>query len=108
MTNAINNVLQTFAVVFLIVLTLLGLRSGLVIASIVPFSMMFALIGMGILEISLEQTSGLAFTIKSNLTMIHPVNVLGIVLHVEASSSGLTIVLVTVMSSGQTITTNLV
>jgi len=65
--NAISNVLQTFVVVFLIVLSLLGLRSGLVIASIVPFSMMFALIGMGLLQISLEQISIAAVIISLGL-----------------------------------------
>jgi len=65
--DAISNVLQTFVVVFLIVLSLLGLRSGLVIASIVPFSMMFALIGMGLLQISLEQISIAAVIISLGL-----------------------------------------
>lgn len=65
--DAISNVIQTFAVVFLIVLAFLGLRSGLVIASIVPFAVMFALIGMRILEISLEQVSIAAVIISLGL-----------------------------------------
>ena len=65
--NAMSNVLQTFVVVFLIVLSLLGLRCGLVIASIVPFSMMFALVGMALLGISLEQISIAAVIISLGL-----------------------------------------
>jgi multidrug efflux pump subunit AcrB len=65
--DAVTNVSQTFAFVLLIVLIFLGVRSGLVIASIVPFAIMFALIGMRLLGISLEQVSIAAIIISLGL-----------------------------------------
>ncbi len=65
--DALSNVGQTFIVVVLIVLAFLGWRSGLVIASIVPFAVMFTLLGMGILDIALEQVSIAAVIISLGL-----------------------------------------
>ncbi|NVJ97999.1 MAG: efflux RND transporter permease subunit [Alphaproteobacteria bacterium] len=65
--GALSNVGQTFAVVLVVVLLFLGLRSGLVIASIVPFAVMFALLGMSVLDISLEQVSIAAVIISLGL-----------------------------------------
>jgi len=65
--NALSNVFQTFVVVVLIVLIFLGWRSGIVIASIVPFAVMFALLGMGVLDIALEQVSIAAVIISLGL-----------------------------------------
>lgn len=65
--NAVSNVGQTVAVVLLVMLAFLGLRSGLIIASIVPFAIMFALIGMDLLDISLEQVSIAAIIISLGL-----------------------------------------
>lgn len=65
--GALSNVGQTFAVVLLVVLLFLGLRSGMVIASIVPFAVMFALLGMRVLDISLEQVSIAAVIISLGL-----------------------------------------
>ena len=70
-TTAINdaliNVAQTFAVVLLVMLVFLGFRAALVIACIVPFTVMFALIGMGYLEIELQQVSIAAVIISLGL-----------------------------------------
>ncbi|MCJ9430682.1 efflux RND transporter permease subunit [Kordiimonas marina] len=66
-SGAFSNVGQTFVVVLLVVLLFLGFRSGLVIASIVPFAIMFALIGMKILDIALEQVSIAAVIISLGL-----------------------------------------
>jgi len=65
--DALSNVGQTFIVVVLVVLAFLGWRSGLVIASIVPFAVMFSLLGMGILDIALEQVSIAAVIISLGL-----------------------------------------
>jgi len=65
--GALSNVGQTFIVVLLVVLAFLGVRSGLVISSIVPFAVMFALIGMNALNIALEQVSIAAVIISLGL-----------------------------------------
>lgn len=65
--GALSNVGQTFVVVLLVVLAFLGVRSGMVIASIVPFAVMFALIGMNALNIALEQVSIAAVIISLGL-----------------------------------------
>lgn len=65
--GALSNVGQTFIVVLIVVLAFLGLRSGMVIASIVPFAVMFALIGMKMLDIALEQVSIAAVIISLGL-----------------------------------------
>ncbi len=65
--SALSNVLQTFAVVFLVMLVFLGLRASLVIACIVPFTVMFALVGMQYLEIDLQQISIAAVIISLGL-----------------------------------------
>jgi multidrug efflux pump subunit AcrB len=66
-SEALSNVAQTFIVVVLVVLGFLGWRSGIVIASIVPFAVMFALLGMGVLNIALEQVSIAAVIISLGL-----------------------------------------
>src|SRR6056297_871052 len=65
--NALSNVGQTFAVVLLVMLVFLGLRPALIIASIVPFTMMFALLGMAQIGIDLEQISIAAFIVSLGL-----------------------------------------
>ncbi len=65
--DALINVLQTFVFVLLIVLIFLGVRSGFIVSSIVPFAIMFALIGMRVLEIDLEQVSIAAIIISLGL-----------------------------------------
>lgn len=65
--NALSNVAQTFGVVVLVMMIFLGLRGALVIACIVPFTVMFALVGMQYLEIDLQQISIAAVIISLGL-----------------------------------------
>ncbi len=70
-TQAINgalaNVGQTFAVVFLVIFLFLGFRPAVVIASIVPFAVMFSLIIMVRWGVDLEQISIAAVIISLGL-----------------------------------------
>lgn len=65
--GALINVAQTFGVVLLVMLAFLGLHSALVIACIVPFTIMFALIGMNLYGLQLEQVSIAAVIISLGL-----------------------------------------
>lgn len=65
--SALTNVAQTFVVVAALVVLFLGLRAGLVAAMIVPFAVMFSLIGMRWLGIALEQVSIAAIIIALGL-----------------------------------------
>ncbi|MCP4181711.1 MAG: efflux RND transporter permease subunit, partial [Hyphomicrobiales bacterium] len=55
--SALINVGQTFAVVVLVMLLFLGLRVAIIIACIVPFAIMFALIGMAPMGVDVHQIS---------------------------------------------------
>ncbi len=65
--SALSNVAQTFVVVGALVIVFLGLRAGLVAAMIVPFATMFAVIGMRMLGIAIEQVSIAAIIIALGL-----------------------------------------
>jgi multidrug efflux pump subunit AcrB len=65
--SALSNVAQTFVVVGALVIVFLGLRAGLVAAMIVPFAVMFAVIGMRVLGIAIEQVSIAAIIIALGL-----------------------------------------
>ncbi|MEM6660738.1 MAG: efflux RND transporter permease subunit [Pseudomonadota bacterium] len=65
--NALENVAQTFVVVFLVMLLFLGIRSALVIACIVPFTICFALASMGFIGVDIEQVSIAAVIISLGL-----------------------------------------
>ncbi len=65
--NALMNVLQTFVVVLVVMLIFLGIRGALIIACIVPFTVAFALIGMGLMGIDLQQISIAAVIISLGL-----------------------------------------
>jgi multidrug efflux pump subunit AcrB len=64
---ALINVLQTFAVVVLVMMVFLGLRTALIIACIVPFTLMLALMGMSQMEVDLHQISIAAVIISLGL-----------------------------------------
>lgn len=64
---ALTNVLQTFAVVLVVMLIFLGFRGALIIACIVPFTVTFALVGMRLMEIDLQQISIAAVIISLGL-----------------------------------------
>ena len=55
--NASVNLLQTMAVVLVVVMLFLGWRMGLVVGALVPLTMMLTLIGMSIWEIELHRIS---------------------------------------------------
>jgi multidrug efflux pump subunit AcrB len=65
--SALSNVAQTFVVVGALVIVFLGLRAGFVAAVIVPFAVMFAVIGMRVLGIAIEQVSIAAIIIALGL-----------------------------------------
>ena len=65
--SALSNVAQTFIVVAALVVLFLGLRAGVIAAMIVPFAVMFSLIGMRVLGIALEQVSIAAIIIALGL-----------------------------------------
>ncbi|MEM9332779.1 MAG: efflux RND transporter permease subunit [Pseudomonadota bacterium] len=65
--SALSNVAQTFGVVVVVMLVFLGLRPALIIACIVPFTVMFALLGMSYMEIELQQISIAAAIISLGL-----------------------------------------
>ncbi len=65
--DAVTNVAQTFAVVLIVVFIFLTPRAGFVVATIVPFAIMFSLIGMNVLGIELEQVSIAAIIISLGL-----------------------------------------
>lgn len=66
-TSALLNVAQTFVVVSVLVVAFLGLRAGLIAAMIVPFAVMFSVIGMRAMGIALEQVSIAAIIIALGL-----------------------------------------
>ena len=55
--NFTNNLLQSVAIVLLSMLIFLGLRTGLVVASLIPMTIVATLFIMGILDIGLNQVS---------------------------------------------------
>ncbi|MEL6298463.1 MAG: efflux RND transporter permease subunit [Pseudomonadota bacterium] len=65
--GALSNVGQTFIVVFLVMLAFLGIRAAGVIACIVPFTVMFALMLMGTIGVDIEQVSIAAVIIALGL-----------------------------------------
>ncbi|MEM6547984.1 MAG: efflux RND transporter permease subunit [Pseudomonadota bacterium] len=65
--GALENVGQTFVVVFIVMLLFLGLRAAFVIACIVPFTVCFALAVMGPLGVDIEQVSIAAVIISLGL-----------------------------------------
>ncbi|WP_135505815.1 efflux RND transporter permease subunit [Roseovarius aestuariivivens] len=65
--GALSNVAQTFGVVLIVMMIFLGPRAALVIASIVPFTVTFALLGMSQWGIDLEQISIAAVIISLGL-----------------------------------------
>ncbi|MEM8625485.1 MAG: efflux RND transporter permease subunit, partial [Pseudomonadota bacterium] len=65
--NALENVGQTFLIVFVVMLVFLGLRSAIVVACIVPFTICFALTSMSFIGVDIEQVSIAAVIISLGL-----------------------------------------
>lgn len=55
--GAVSNLLQTLAIVLLVVVLFLGIRTGLIVGSFVPLTMLFGLIGMSIWGVELQRMS---------------------------------------------------
>lgn len=78
--GALSNVAQTFAIVLLVMLLFLGLRPAFIIASIVPFTVTFALLGMTQWGIDLEQISiaaviiSLGLLVDNGLVVVEDIN----------------------------------
>ncbi len=53
----VSNLLQAIAVVTLVMLFSLGMRTGLIVAALIPFSMLIALLVMDVFSIGLDQIS---------------------------------------------------
>ncbi|MCB1860974.1 MAG: efflux RND transporter permease subunit [Gammaproteobacteria bacterium] len=53
----VSNLLQAIAVVTLVMLLSLGMRTGLIVAALIPFSMLIALLVMNVFSIGLDQIS---------------------------------------------------
>ncbi|MCI0693120.1 efflux RND transporter permease subunit [candidate division KSB1 bacterium] len=62
-----SNLLQAVAIVSIVMLVFLGLRTGLVIASLIPMAMLMALVVMGFFNIGLDQMSLAALIISLGL-----------------------------------------
>lgn len=78
--GALSNVAQTFVVVLLVMLVFLGFRAAFIIASIVPFTVTFALLGMAQWGIDLEQISiaaviiSLGLLVDNGLVVVEDIN----------------------------------
>ena len=55
--GGLNNVYQTLVIVLVVVMLFLGFRTGLIIGSFVPMTMLLGMIGMGFFNIQLERIS---------------------------------------------------
>ncbi|MEM6317903.1 MAG: efflux RND transporter permease subunit [Bacteroidota bacterium] len=55
--NFVGNVLQSIVIVLLVMLVFLGLRTGLVVASLIPLAMVMSLMVMNLLEVGLNQVT---------------------------------------------------
>ncbi len=56
-TGALVNLAQTLVIVLLVVMVFLGVRTGLIVGSFVPLTMLLGLIGMSVLDVELQRMS---------------------------------------------------
>lgn len=66
-SDFINNLLQAIAVVVVVMLITLGLRTGLVVASLIPIAILMSFMIMGFFDIGLDQMSLAALIISLGL-----------------------------------------
>lgn len=64
---AVTNLMQTMAVVLVVVMLFLKLRTGLIVGSMIPLTMMLTLIGMSVMEIELHRISIAAIIVALGL-----------------------------------------
>ena len=55
--NFVNSLLQSVGIVLVVMLVTLGLRTGFLVASLIPMAMLMSIMGMGMLGIGLDQVS---------------------------------------------------
>jgi multidrug efflux pump subunit AcrB len=55
--GAISNLYQTLVIVLVVVILFLGLRTGLIVGSFVPMTMLLGLLGMAVLGVELQRMS---------------------------------------------------
>lgn len=67
MQGAVSNVYQTLAIVLAVVMVFLGLRTGLIVGSFVPLTMLFGIIVMRFLDVELQRMSIAAMIIALGL-----------------------------------------
>lgn len=65
--GAVSNVYQTLAIVLAVVMVFLGLRTGLIVGSFVPMTMLLGIIVMSLLEVELQRMSIAAMIIALGL-----------------------------------------
>lgn len=65
--DAVNNVYQTLAIVLIVVMVFLGLRTGLIVGSFVPLTMLFGIIAMSRLGVEFQRMSIAAMIIALGL-----------------------------------------
>jgi multidrug efflux pump subunit AcrB len=66
-SSATNNLLQTIAVVLVVVMLFLGWRTGLIVGAMVPLTMMVTLVGMSVWGIELHRVSIAAIIVALGL-----------------------------------------
>ncbi|MGB0507458.1 MAG: efflux RND transporter permease subunit [Pikeienuella sp.] len=65
--GAVSNVYQTLAIVLAVVMLFLGLRTGLIVGSFVPLTMLFGIVAMSFLDVELQRMSIAAMIIALGL-----------------------------------------
>ena len=65
--DAVNNVYQTLAIVLIVVMVFLGLRTGLIVGSFVPLTMLLGIIAMSLLGVEFQRMSIAAMIIALGL-----------------------------------------
>ncbi len=65
--DAVNNVYQTLAIVLIVVMVFLGLRTGLIVGSFVPLTMLLGIIVMSLLGVEFQRMSIAAMIIALGL-----------------------------------------
>lgn len=110
--GAVNNLYQTLAIVLTVVMVFLGIRTGLIVGSFVPLSMLMALVIMSVLEVELQRVSiaamiiSLGMLVDNGIVVAEDIKVriaAGIDRHQAAIQTGQTLALPLLTSSLTTI-----
>lgn len=80
-SGAINNLYQTIGIVLLVVIIFLGFRSGLIVGSFVPVTMLTAIVFMSLLDVELQRMSiaamiiSLGMLVDNGIVMVESISV---------------------------------